>query len=341
MNKLKSTCVALGFVLMHTSHLMGSNNNVPSNKVVWASETSDKTQAKANLDNDIERTLLRPVQVKIEETPVAYEPTVAEDISTKTPTIVTKEKPVAPAPVGVPVSPPSKSRTQGERGEGEIQLILKAEKEKLQDMERKYGVLEDELKAEACNSAKDAPSQAPAASPDNRRVSTRNVLSGKNISSVKTGEKPAKSVGVGADNPAIGQQNENSKNFNESNDESLNSRLEIATKMTNSLNLAECYYKLCEYESALKMYKSLTPDKCSAEQYSWAQFQIANCYRNLKDFDAAVGEFKRFISLSQDKELIEQASWYISDLQWWKSWNEKKSTLNNQLLAATGKKESK
>ncbi len=344
MKKRKSTCIALGFVLMYTPCLMGSSEDIPNNKLAGASETSGKMQAKANLSNDIERPLLRPVQVEKEEKPVVHEPAVVADTSIKTPTTVAREKPVAhkPAVVADPPPPPSPlPDTQEEHGEGAILLILKAEKEKLQELERKYGMLEDELKSEVSNGGKDLYNQATATSPDNKHTPIRDMSYAKNIPSAKTGEKPGKSVGTSAGNPAIGQQNENNKNRKESSGDTLNSRLEKAMKMANSFNVAECYYKLCEYENALKMYKLLTPDTCSVEQYHWAQFQIANCYRNLKDFDVALGEFKRFISLSHDNELIDQANWYIGDIQWWKSWNEKKSMLNNQLLAASGNKGTK
>ena len=340
MKKLKSAYIALGFVLIHTPCLMGGSENIPDNKLTEASATSDKLQAKANLSNDVERALLRPVQVKKEEKPVTHEPMVHEQE-------VQKPEVVSIPPSRQQSKPQSQTsllpdtQAQDERGEGAVLLILKAEKEKLQALERKYGQLEDELKPEVSNGGKDLPAQTTATSLNNKHTPARDTSSAKNTQLAKTEEKPVKSIGTNAGNPAVGQQKENNNNFKVSSEDALNARLEKAMKTANSFNVAECYYKLCEYENALKMYKLLTPDNCPVEQYHWAQFQIANCYRNLKDFEAALGGFKRFIGLSHDNELIDQANWYIGDIQWWKTWNEKKSMMNNQLLAASGNKESK
>ncbi len=342
MKKLKSAYIALGFVLMHAPCLMGGSENISNNKI---SATPGKLQT--NLSNDIERPLLRPIQVKIEEKPVAYEPE-EQELEVSVPGVVatpplqqSKPEPQSqPQPQSQPSSLPD-TQAQDERGEGAILLILKAEKEKLQALEREYGQLEDELKPEVSSGGKDLSAQTTVTALDNKYTPARDTSSAKNTPFSKTEEKPVESVGTNAGNRAIGQQKENNNHFKVLSEDALNSRLEKAMKTANSFNVAECYYKLCEYENALKTYKMLTPDNCPAEQYHWAQFQIANCYRNLKDLEAALGEFKRFIGLSQDNELIDQANWYISDIQWWKTWNEKKSLLNNQLLAASGNKESK
>ncbi|MEK7775753.1 MAG: hypothetical protein AAB331_00055, partial [Planctomycetota bacterium] len=224
------------------------------------------------------------------------------------------------------------TQIQDEHSEEAVLSILKAEKEKLQALEKKYGQLADEFKLEASSEEKGLSAQA--AILNNKPTPVNDTSSAKNALLSKTEGKPAKGISTTAGNRAAGQQKVSSE-------ETLDSRLEKEMKTINSFNAAECYYKLCEYENALKTYKMLTPDNCLAEQYQWAQFQIANCYRNLKDFEAALGEFKRFAGLSHDNELIDQANWYISDIQWWKTWNEKKSLLNNQLLAASGNKESK
>ncbi|MBI5307011.1 MAG: hypothetical protein HZB37_01400 [Planctomycetes bacterium] len=341
MKKLKSAYIALGFVVMHAPCLMGGSENISNNKQAGVSATLDKLQAKANLSNDIERPLLRPIQVKIEEKPVAYEPEEQEMEVPVPEVVVTSPSQQQSKPEPEPQSQPSSLpgiQAQDERGEGAILLTLKVEKEKLQALERKYGQLEDELKP---NGGKDLSAQATATALNNRHTPARDTSSAKNTPFSKTEEKPVKSVGTNAGDPAIGQQKEHNNNFKVLSEDALNSRLEKEMKTANSFNVAECYYKLCEYENALKGYKMLTPDNCPVEQYHWAQFQIANCYRNLKDLETALGEFKRFIGLSHDNELIDQANWYISDIQWWKTWNEKKSLLNNQLLAASGNKESK
>ncbi len=359
MKKLKSAYIALGFVLMHASNLMGSGENISNNKI---SAMLDKRQT--NLSNDIERPLLRPIQVKIEEKPVMSEPkeqapelfemevqgpeVVAPPPSQpqskpqiqQQPRLLSQPQPqVKPQPQPQPLpqlqSQPSSLpdiQTQDELSEEAILSILKAEKEKLHALEKKYGQLEEEFKLEVGNEEKGLSAQTTVL--DNKHAPTNDKLSTKNTPLSKSEGKLVKSMSTNAGNRAGGQQTVSSE-------ESLDFRLEKEMKTANSFNVAECYYKLCEYENALKTYKMLTPDNCSAEQYQWSQFQIANCYRNLKDLEAALGEFKRFIGLSHDNELIDQANWYISDIQWWKTWNEKKSLLNNQLLAASANKESK
>ncbi len=350
MKKLKTTYIALGFVLMYTPCLLGGGENI-------STATPDKLQT--NLSNDIERPLLRPIQVKIEEKPVVSEPegqtpelfemevqepeVVADPPSQPKPQIQQQQqqprllsqpqpKPqvnLQPQPqpqlLSQPLALPD-TQTQDELSEETILSILKAEKEKLQALEKKYGQLEAGYEEKGLS--------AQTTVLNNKHTTANDTSSAKNALLSRTEGKPAKSISINAGNLAIGQQKV-------PHEESLDSRLEKEMKTINSFNVAECYYKLCEYENALKTYKMLTPDNCLAEQYQWAQFQIANCYRNLKDFEAALGEFKRFAGLSHDNELIDQANWYISDIQWWKTWNEKKSLLNNQLLAATGNKESK
>ncbi|MBF8275331.1 MAG: Tetratricopeptide repeat protein [Candidatus Brocadiaceae bacterium] len=375
MKKLKTTYIALGFVLMYTPCLLGGGENISNNKI---SAAPDKLQT--NLSNDIERPLLRPIQVKIEEKPVASEPkeqapelfemevqepeVVAAPPSQPQPKPQIQQQPrllsqpqpkpqvklqpqpqprSQPQPLLEPklqpqpqlLSQPSAlpdKQTQDELSEEAILSILKAEKEKLQALEKKYGQLADEFKLEEGYEEKGLSAQTTVL--NNKPTPANDTSSAKNALLSRTEGKPAKGISTNAGNRAVGQQKAPSE-------ESLDSRLEKEMKTVNSFNAAECYYKLCEYENALKTYKMITPDNCLAEQYQWAQFQIANCYRNLKDFEAALGEFKRFTGLSHDNELIDQANWYISDIQWWKTWNEKKSLVNNQLLAASGNKESK
>lgn len=333
MKKLKTTYIALGFVLMHAPCLMGGGENISNNKI---SATPDKLQT--NLSNDIERPLLRPIQVKIEEKPVASEP---KEQAPELFEMEVQEPEVVAAPPSQPQPLPQLQpqplalpdiQTQDEHSEEAVLSILKAEKEKLQALEKKYGQLEDEFKLEVGNEEKGLSAQTTIL--NNKPTPANDTSSAKNALLSRTEGKPAKGINTTAGNRAAGQQKTPAE-------ESLDSRLEKEMKTVNAFNAAECYYKLCEYENALKTYKMLTPDNCLAEQYQWAQFQIANCYRNLKDFEAALGEFKRFAGLSHDNELIDQANWYISDIQWWKTWNEKKSLVNNQLLAASGNKESK
>src|SRR3989304_6213418 len=115
----------------------------------------------------------------------------------------------------------------------------------------------------------------------------------------------------------------------------INQRLEMIIKNVSQLDVAECYYKLCEYDNALQMYKLFSPNNTSSDQYIWAQYQVANCYRNMKKYDIALSEYQRFVNQFPESDLTDQAKWYMEDIGWWKAWSEKNTLANNQLLTAS------
>src|SRR3989339_730229 len=121
----------------------------------------------------------------------------------------------------------------------------------------------------------------------------------------------------------------------------INQRLEMIIKNVSQLDVAECYYKLCEYENALQMYKLFSPNNTSSDQYIWAQYQVANCYRNMKKYDVALSEYQRFVNQFPESNLTDQAKWYVEDIGWWKAWSEKNTLANNQLLTASNNRVSK
>ena len=98
------------------------------------------------------------------------------------------------------------------------------------------------------------------------------------------------------------------------------------------ITVAECFYKLGEYEKALQGYKNILQEEVTPYQYMWARYQIANCFRQLKKYDDALNEFRHFIDENPKSELIVQAKWYIDDIAWWKEWQEKNTLKNNKLL---------
>ncbi|MGR3317807.1 MAG: tetratricopeptide repeat protein [Candidatus Anammoxibacter sp.] len=89
----------------------------------------------------------------------------------------------------------------------------------------------------------------------------------------------------------------------------------------NPYDAAEVFYEMSRYIEALKMYKSLQTDKPNVKDFIWAQFQVANCYRNLGKFDKAVQGYQDFINKYPDNFWTEQALWYLEDAKWWKEWN--------------------
>ena len=121
----------------------------------------------------------------------------------------------------------------------------------------------------------------------------------------------------------------------------INQRLEMIIRNVSQLDVAECYYKLCEYDNALQRYKLFTPYNTSLDQYIWAQYQVANCYRNMKKYDVALSEYQRFVNQFPESNLTDQAKWYMEDIGWWKAWSEKNTLANNQLLTASNNRVSK
>jgi TolA-binding protein len=54
----------------------------------------------------------------------------------------------------------------------------------------------------------------------------------------------------------------------------------------------------------------------------------------MKKYDQASSEYQRLIHQYPNNYLIEQAKWYIDDINWWKLWYEKNASNNNQLSTA-------
>ncbi len=112
----------------------------------------------------------------------------------------------------------------------------------------------------------------------------------------------------------------------------LHSYLSGIEKETPPITIAECFYKLGEYEKALQGYKNIPQGEVTPYQYMWTRYQIANCFRQLKKYDDALSEFQHFIDENPQSDLIVQAKWYVDDIAWWKEWQEKNTLKNNKLL---------
>lgn len=89
----------------------------------------------------------------------------------------------------------------------------------------------------------------------------------------------------------------------------------------NPFDTAEVFYEMGKYKEAMDAYKSLKNDAPNVRDFIWSQFQIGNCYRNLKQFDNAAKEYQNFINKYPDSFWADQALWYIEDSKWWKEWN--------------------
>lgn len=292
--------------------LLGNNEKISSNKTDSSPVTSEKVST-----NDIERPLLRPVELKKEDTH-------------------TKDQKTGE----------SMPNSQAEQCIESIMSILRAERQKLQELENEYKKLEKDVTEEGnaknyeTDVNKEIKSVLSSAWNEPPQSGEKSALVG--TSSTVAGRYPLKDASIREGSSTVQlytKKNDKKPEVGINND--LNQRLSKAIGNANLLDLAECFYKLCEYDNALQTYKLLTPTDTSLDQYIWAQYQIANCYRNMKKFDLAFSEYQRFVSQYPNNDLIEQVKWYIDDVNWWKSWREKSTSTNTQLLAASNNYESK
>ena len=198
-----------------------------------------------------------------------------------------------------------------EEGVESLLSLLRTEREKLQELENQYNKIGNNAFVEP-NGAKNKDGD-----------SIKDV-------SVKEGSSTAQLYTM-----------KNNKKSESGTKNTINQRLEMIIKNVSQLDVAECYYKLCEYDNALQMYKLFTPNNTSSDQYIWAQYQVANCYRNMKKYDIAISEYQRFVNQFPESDLTDQAKWYMEDIGWWKAWSEKNTLANNQLLTASNNRISK
>ena len=198
-----------------------------------------------------------------------------------------------------------------EEGVESLLSLLRTEREKLQGLENQYGKIGNNALVE----------------PDDNKNKDGDSI--KDVS-VKEGSSTAQLYIM-----------KNNKKSELDANNAKNQRLDMILRNVSQLDVAECYYKLCEYDNALQMYKLFTPNNTSSDQYIWAQYQVANCYRNMKKYDVALSEYQRFVNQFPESDLTDQAKWYMEDIGWWKAWSEKNTLANNQLLTASNNRISK
>ncbi len=290
---------------------------VDTQKTNSLSSKSNNVSVKTGVANDIERPLLRPIELEMDYV------------------IVNDQK--------LP-EPSSDSKT--EQCIENIISILSTERKKLQELENEYKRLEKEVmgKGDEKNFGigvikKTEPVFASVGNNQLKSgeksevVGTSSILEKLNLVKDVTMQVGSTTVQrfimKNNQKPEMGLTNE------------LNHRLSKVVGDMSLFDLAECFYKLCEFENALQMYKSITQTDISLDQYTWTQYQIANCYRNMKKYDLAFSVYQRFVSQYPSSDLIEQAKWYIDDINWWKSWCEENTLANNLLLAVSNSNESK
>lgn len=299
---MKKGLICIGIILGSMPYLFGGGENIPSEELGNPSTASKKVHPKTKLSSDIERPLLRPVILKEESAAVKKQKTVELD-------------------------------SKKDQGFENILLLLKAEREKLQELEKQYKKLEKKM-VEGDNVKKYetgahdihkivlTPEGGDNIGERTEVTGTSSAISGENI------------IKNSSSDPLFNARRIDKKS-NSGIDNELNQRLVKVVKNVSLIDLAECFYKLGEYNNALQTYKLLSPNDISLDQYAWSQFQIANCYRNMKKFDVALSEYQRFIDLFPGSDLTDQAKWYMEDVTWWKSWYAKNTLINSQLIALT------
>ncbi|KKO18272.1 MAG: hypothetical protein DCC43_00040 [Candidatus Brocadia sp.] len=294
----KKWFMCIWIILSYVPSLIG-DDHIDTHKIVKPlSLESKKVLAKPEMSNDIERLLLRPVKLEKEKTTIANQESV--DYMFK---------------------PETEQNIEG------ITSILSAEKRKLNELENEYSKLEKELLGGV--DAKNADLSVSKGS-----ESSSASFSNDKVISVEKSEKkyPMKntisSVGSSSDKPRVTKDEKLEKGISEN----LSYRLSKVVGNGKLLDVAECFYKLGEYNDALQTYKLITSSDVSLDQYRWTQYQIANCYRNMREFDLALSEYQRFVNQYPTGDLIESAEWYIDDVNWWKSWCEKNAVNNRRNL---------
>ncbi|MDO8744221.1 MAG: tetratricopeptide repeat protein, partial [Candidatus Brocadiaceae bacterium] len=268
----------------------------------------------AKISDDIERPLLRPIVYKKEEA-------ISNSNNQKT-----EELP---------------SGSNKEDSVESLLSLLRSERDKLQALENQYRKIGNNVLAETDGTKrKDGDvnkiTESLPAVPENDLSPSGNLQAKIGTSRETSNGDSIKNVRVrdGSSTAQLYVMKNNNKSELGTNN-TINQRLEKIIRNGNQVDVAECYYKLSEYDNALQMYKLFTPNNTSLDQYIWAQYQVANCYRNMKKYDMALGEYQRFVNQFPESDLIDQAKWYMEDIGWWKAWSEKNTLTGNQLLTAS------
>jgi tetratricopeptide (TPR) repeat protein len=308
----KKGLIFVGIVLGCMPCLFGNDEKIASDKTNGLPAATQKVDAR--ISGDIERPLLRPVVSKTEEAIPNSNNQKTEKLS---------------------------SGSKKEEGVESLLSLLRTEREKLQGLENQYRKIGNNVLMEpdgAKNKDGDMSkiTESLPAAPENGFSPSGNMQAKIGTSGETSNGDSIKNAKVeeGSSTAQLYIMKNNKKSELDANN-AKNQRLDMILRNVSQLDVAECYYKLCEYDNALQMYKLFTPNNTSSDQYIWAQYQVANCYRNMKKYDIALGEYQRFVNQFPESDLTDQAKWYMEDIGWWKAWSEKNTLANNQLLTAS------
>ena len=314
----KKGLIFVGIILGCMPCLFGNDEKIASHKTNSLPTAPQRVDAK--ISDDIERPLLRPVVYKKEEA-------ISNSNNQKT-----EELP---------------SGSKKEDSVENLLSLLRTEREKLQGLENRYRKIGNNVLAEPDGTkSKDGDvskiTESLPAAPENYLSQSGNIQAKSGTSIGISNGDSIKNISVkdGSSTAQLYVMKNNKKSELGTNN-TINQRLEKIIRNVSQVDVAECYYKLCEYDNALQMYKLFTPNNTSLDQYIWAQYQVANCYRNMKKYDIALSEYQRFVNQFPESNLTDQAKRYVEDIGWWKAWSEKNTLANNQLLTASNSRISK
>lgn len=196
----------------------------------------------------------------------------------------------------------------------ELTKFLEKEKEYLQQLDNKYGSLLGDAAGEK-NESSDSKEDETIGNAGKSKEKTEKMPD-----KPESGQAGTLGLGTGEKSNVVGEtekgEKEVEKGFAGAKDGNYSSPFETA----------EVFYEMGKFKEALDAYKSVSADIPKVRDYIWSQFQIGNCYRNLKNFDQAIKAYQSYINRYPDSFWAEQASWFIEDSKWWKSWNEKVRT---------------
>lgn len=89
------------------------------------------------------------------------------------------------------------------------------------------------------------------------------------------------------------------------------------------VRVPDAYYKMADYlyekkmyQKALDMYKKVSRKYPAYQETPWGLFQIGNCFKNLKKFQAAIAAYKSLMDGYADDYWARQAKWKMEDTVW-------------------------
>ncbi|MCP5006464.1 MAG: hypothetical protein GY941_21380 [Planctomycetes bacterium] len=127
----------------------------------------------------------------------------------------------------------------------------------------------------------------------------------------------------------VGEQDSTDKRLDAEKKEREKITINDIDKIIKPFEIAENLYKMEEYQLSLDIYKLIKVEE-EEENRSWIKYQIANCYRKLKQFDKAVQVYREVDKEFEGSYWAIQSQWYIRDIDWRKETIEKMEAVDEK-----------